>query len=387
MKRLIPLSLTTLLILTQVGCSPTGSDSVIVPGVNNTQSQVSPEELNDKIESFDLMLLHTNQDKAVNPITPERIQSLKLDGKSIDLNSILLPGSEENKALANSDQDRFNTAQKVAEGGNLVVFGGKGIFSFLTPQSDQNTLIEIKLKDDAQTYQIVRLENLSRGTMVLENGKVRGAFDTLGGFAVKGTGEDALALIQKMLSNPDLYYALSNFDFKAFVNTYFSEGVDVKVFTEDKQLIKVSALSPQETSSEADESSEAAEIKAAIEEQVANGTRPLTRYIGTWTPESDFILNLVPGGKLDLGFAAVSDLRYRASATLDSDSFAGEGQVDTLDFKDKELSIQVTSGGNSLDLKLKYINNNRVSVSLEGISGISDLQPMIGTEVFLKRLK
>ena len=342
MKRyLLPLGLSLSLAL--VACSPasgpaTAPESPAVETPNQaTQIQA---------ESYDVKLLVAGENGAVNPLTPENIAELKLDGQKIANTDMIQVGTAAAEALSKSDSAQQELMDKVSAGESQVIFAGGGVYSFIAPISDKSNQLEVTLKDSGQSYQVELVNGLNQGIMVLNmDGKVQGTYSLEAGFEVKQAG------------------GLGDFlgDLLAGV------GIDLGSASGGGTI-----------------GGEGAEDE--VKEKDAAASHSLAAYTGHWTLASDLLLSLVPGGKLEVEFHNVSESTYQGTAHLAAGSFTGQGTVDDLEYTDNTVTLKVSASGKSIDLKLTSNGPNSVSATLLSANDLPEVNSFIGVSVDLKRL-
>jgi len=383
MKRLLSLALT---ILTLSACSvnlPQSLGPAKAPVA--AQKQPSVAEINAAADIFDLMLLAKGANGASNPVTPEQLVSIKLDGKAIAPASILLPGSASADAFAQA-KTRQSEALKIFQGQTVAIFGGNGAYTFVLPRSDKNSVLEIQLKGQAQPYQLIRFANLSRGTFVLApDGSIDGGFNTRGGFSTKAEGDGVLDALEDIFTNTASYYALAGFAISSFAHFYQAEQGQVTVTTQDNHELVFEPAAPAEPVSDtpiSDEQEQQAEQEVTAD--VGANLSPLLGYVGDWTLESDLIKALIPGGELTLSLAQTGSDTYRGTARVAQGSYSGESKVsgggDT-----STLNLSASSQGKSVGLQIRLVSANRIGVKLTQADGVAEAAGMVGMEVFLKR--
>lgn len=384
MKRILSLALSLFVVSSISACStsqtPANPNN---PGQTGT-NQSNSAELSAKTDLFDTMLLVKDSNGVNAPVTPERIESLSVDGKAVATSSILLPGSAAAEGYK-SEKNRLDAAAKVAAGTPLVIFGGNGTYSFMVPKSTQNNVVELKLKGDTQTYKLIRFNNLTRGTFVLNNGGIQGAFNTREAFAVK-QATDIMTLLQQIFSSPASYYALASFDINAFVNYYQANGGQITVTTDNNQELTFEPTQPQapsgtSTVTDAEEQT----VQQAVETTVGADLSPLLGYIGTWTLENDLIKALVPGNTFDLEVAQTGQDSYRLRAILASGTYSGEGKHTGGTATSSTLNLNVSAGDKSLSVQFRLVDNNTLGVKLTQVNNVGELSSFVNTEVHLKR--
>lgn len=328
--------------------NPAGNSGTPTTGTETPAAQINAD-------AFNLMVLVAGEQGSVNPLTPESIAELKIDGKMIPTSAILQTGTPEAEALSKSESAQQERLKKIEAGEAAVIFGGSGIYSFFVPESENGNQVSIRLKDSDKTYMIERAQALSRGTMVLAlDGSVDGAFDTREGFEVK------------VFNFGDIGSAFGDaLGGGAFFNsTAFNPNNLPVLFTDEE-----------------DEE----EVKARLNSQVATGTHPLTAFTGNWTLASDFLLGLIPGGQLEVSFRNVSENTYEGTAHLEFGSFSGQGTVEELQINNGSVTMNVSSQGKSVDLKLTSNGPNDISATLLNASDLPDVNAFVGTSVDLKR--
>ncbi|PKL75294.1 MAG: hypothetical protein CVV27_16120 [Candidatus Melainabacteria bacterium HGW-Melainabacteria-1] len=363
-------------------CSPAGQ-STLPPGQQTAPGTLSAAEINAKVDLFDAMLLVKGADGVVNPVTPERIESLSIDGKVIAANAIVLPGSTNAEAYS-AEKARLDLATKSANGQPQAFFGGNGAYSFLLPKTGKNSTLALKLKGDSQNYQLVRVSNLSRGTFLLSGGQITGGFNTRGEFQVKQNGSNPLADLQAMFLGS--YFALSQFDINGFVNYYQANQGQVTITTQNNQRLVFEASNSEQPSSQG--SASEADLNAAREQlqsEVGANISDLLGYIGSWTLESDLVKALVPGGAFSLEVSKTGTDTYRLTANLASGAYSGEGRHVAGSASGSDLKLGVSAGSKSLEVEFRLENSNRAGVKLTKAEGVAELSALVGTEIFLRR--
>lgn len=390
MKSIVSLTLASLLISSLAACSPAPQGATPPTQTNNQTSGLSAAQIDAKVDLFNLMLLSKGADGVVSPITPERIESLRIDGKTVAPSAILQAGSGATESYVGTGAAanlRQQAAAQVVNGQPLTIFGGKGTYSFLIPHTNANSKLELKLKGDARSYQLIRFNNLSQGTFVLaQDGKIEGGFKTTSGFSTKSEGDGILNALQNIFGSPDSFFALAQFDIAAYVNFYLSNNGQVTVTTSDNQHLVFEPSNPAEPTSQGPAGAgEAAAAQQDVSQDLSGNITPLLGYIGTWTLESDLLKALIPGGALDLEVAKTGTDTYRLTAKLASGSYSGQGKHTGGSASDSELKLGVSAGDKSLEVKIHMVNANRVGITLTKAEGAAELSSFLNQEVYLKR--
>lgn len=338
-------------------------------------------EVEAKVQLFDTLLLVKDANGAVNPVTPEQISSLKLDGKAIAASSIVLPGAASSENLIKADVQLTEAGKVVQSGQPMVIFGGNGTYSFVAPKTDKNGLLEIQLKGDSHTYQVLYVSNINKGTFLLDAGKVSGGFNTRGEFKTQQAGGGLFDQLGNIFNNPNGYYALAQFDVAALVNFYQANGGQVTITTKDNQQLVFAANDPNTGTP----GTGSADIKQEVTGALQGNLNALLGYVGSWTLESDFLKALVPGGQLTVDFSKTGTDSYRLAANLASGSYAGEGKLVSGGGDASTLNLDVSANGKALSVVVNQVSNNRISIKLTKADGVPELAVMLNQEVFLKR--
>lgn len=383
----LKLSLSLLLIsLSLSACSVSLPQGVNLGNGSSQQAAASAADIDNKGDLFDVLLLSKGSDGNNSPITPDQITSLRLDGQAIAPSSILLPGASDSSSLSDA-KTRQTEAAKVLQGKAISMFGGNGAYTFVIPKTGKNSVLELQLKGQTDTYKLIRFANLSRGTFVLSSGgQITGGFNTRGAFQTKAEGSGVLDSLTAIFTNPGGYYALGQFAIQAFSNFYQSESNQIKVTTKDNHELVFQPAQPSAPASDTPISDQQeAQTQANVNQSVGDTQSPLLGYIGSWTLESDLLKALIPGNQLLLTVAtAAGKDTYRLTASLASGSYSGESKV-TGSGDASTLNLAVNSGGKSLGVQIRMVTSNRISIKLTSASGVAELSSMVGTEIFLKR--
>lgn len=387
MKQIFSISLSLLVVAGLTACGPTGT-STLPNGQTRTPADsgaLTAAQVEAKVDNFDAMLLVKGADGVVSPVTPDRIESLSVDGKAVASSEIVMPGSSAAEAY-NTEKARLELAGKTVNGQPVVLFGGNGAYSFLLPKTGQNSVLALKLKGDSQTYQMVRVSNLSRGAFLMANGQVTGSFNTRGEFAVKQNSANVMANLQGMFSGG--YFALANFDVNAFVNYYQSNGGQITIMTQNNQRLVFAPANPNQPTSQGEASAaDINAIKAQVQSEVGANISDLNGYIGTWTLENDIIKALVPGGTFSLDVSKTGANTYRLTANLAAGSYSGEGQHVAGTATGSDLKLGVSAGSKSLEVQVRLASSNRAGIKLNKAEGVAELSAIVGQELFLKRVQ
>ena len=380
MKRVLSLAL----ILSLSACSVNLPEGLKQPVARDTVA--STADINAKADLFDLMLLSKDAKGVNNPVTPDQLVSLRLDGQNVAPTSILLPGSAAADAFTQA-RTRQEEAAKALQGKPVVIFGGNGAYTFVLPRSDRNSVLELQIKGQTESYKLIRFANLSRGTFVLApGGQVEGGFNTRAAFTTKAEGDGVLDALTAIFTNPAGYYALAGFAISSFANFYQTQDGHVTVTTQDNQELVFEPATPQAPSSqESISDAEEAQAEQEVSEDVGAGLSPLQAYVGNWTLESDLIKALIPGGQLLLSLAQTGNDTFRGTASLASGSYSGESKVsgngDT-----STLNLAASSQGKTVGIQIRLVSNNRIAVKLTQAEGVAEASGMVGLEIFLKRV-
>ncbi|MEZ0370039.1 MAG: Flp family type IVb pilin [Candidatus Sericytochromatia bacterium] len=419
MKHAVSLSLSLFMLSNLAACGPIQPAAKPPAGQNVQNNSLSVAEINSKADLFDMMLMVKGADGVVSPVSPDRLESLSLDGKSIAPASILLPGSMAASGFASQASVQAEASKVILKGQPWVIYGSNGVYTFLMPKTGRNSKLVFKLKGDNHSYELLRVANLSRGSFVLANGQIQGAFSIRDGFQIKPTAVEyavmlsliivvCLAAIQFLGPNSsttfsqvganlgtsqeqqaayNAYYALGRFDVAGFANYYQSNGGEITITTQDSQQLVFAAASPEQpTDTETADVQEVSGARAEIQAQLGNYLSPLLSYVGSWTPESDLVKSLIPGGNMTLEVTRRSDDTYRLSAVLASGTYAGEGKyVSGGEGSSAPLNLGISSGGKTLEVKFRLVYPNLLGATLLKADGVPELAPALNQEIRFKR--
>lgn len=395
MKKLLAISASLVLVSTQWGCVSEKAP-ITTPAPNQEVNQGASDNdaaQQNAISHFDVKLLVQNEDQSFDPVTPEDLKELKFQGKMVDLASILLPGDADAAKLDTSESARKAELDKVTQGQSVFVYNGNGVYSVFTPKADQNMSLDIQLKGDSNSYRVVRVNNMTKGTFVFKDAKVTGGFETEGAFKIMQTS-GAEAAFEKLFANGGAgFNSTSGFDLSGFGNAFFAEGLKVTISTSEGGLFSIDAQGEASVENQTD-------LKATLEQkktETANSMaedasflNELARFEGNWQPESNLLLSLIPGNQLSLGFKRVSKSVIESSAVLADGSYSTTSQIDSLisggNASSKELMLDLASGDKSLSVVLKWHNANRLSATLKSQNNAGELSLLVGQEIFLNRI-
>jgi hypothetical protein len=379
------ISLPLILIALSLGaCNNTVPTALNQPATPRTENAVTPT-FNGKVSLSDLMLLTRDSNKATNPLTPDTLAGLKINGQNVGLASLILPGSSAAEKFGNS-ATRTAELQKVAAGSQAVLFGGNGVWSLLLPSSDKASVLELQLKGRSDSYKIVLEPGFNRGVMVLDNNRVTGAYQTSGGFATKSATDPNAPenRLGEIFTNPDAYYANGGFSPERFNAFYNSEDTRVIISSNNQQRSFDSANPEQDTESPLDP--EAREkIKTEVEDAVQ--LNPLMHFTGRWTLEDRMLLQLIPGQQLLIELREAGPDRFQAVATLVTGSYSGNLPYTAVNVSNpNNLSMDVVNGSRKITLALDKINFNRIGVKLQSVEGLPELSGFAGLSLKLTRV-
>lgn len=385
MNRIFTLSLSLLVVAGLAACGPAGQTN-LPNGQQSTSGALTAAQVEAKVDNFDAMLLVKGTDGVVSPVTPDRIETLSVDGKAVAASAIVLPGSAAADGYS-AEKARLDLAGKAVNGQPVVLFGGNGAYSFLLPKTGKNSVVALKLKGDSQTYQLVRVSNLSRGAFLMSAGQVTGSFNTNAEFATKQAGgAGVMANLQSMFSGG--YFALANFDVNAFANYYQSNGGQITITTSNNQRLVFAPASPDAPTSQGTATdAERNALKAQVQTEVGANISDLNGYVGTWTLESDLVKALVPGGNFSLDVAKTGVNTYRLTANLAAGSYSGEGQHVAGTATGSDLNLGVSAGTKALGVQVRLASSNRAGIKLTKAEGVAELSALVGQEIFLKRVQ
>lgn len=390
-RLLLAMSLMVSLSASLTACQ-TSSAPVATQSAQSAEAQQAAlkAKIDAQTELFDLMLLRADPAGFNAGIPPEDIESLKIDGKAVSLIDILLPGADSTENLKN-EKNQLDVAAKVADGGTQLIYGGGSVYSFLIPQTDKNSLLEIKLKGDSQAYQLVRVHNLTRGTFVLDKTGVVGGFSTAESFSVKQedrtgiyaddkTKAAATAQLYQIMLNPQAFFDRVKFGIDQFTNLYQTEGgkVSLIAFGSPISSMSVSPLDlnapvPAKILTESDWKN--AWITA---EKRVGFLSPLLSYVGNWTLANDLFRSAMPGGKCDLKIQQLGQDAYRLELALGSGTYAGQGQHSGV-ATGTSLKLQVSAGDKSFTTDISLDSPNMMRVAPGSLAGIPELKVFEGS--------
>lgn len=372
-------------LLLVAGLSACSTSLPSTPATGTQQTAVADIEA--KTDLFDVMLLSTDANGNKVPVTPDQISSLRIDGKAIAASAILLPGTADSDSFSQADK-RQQEAAKAVNGQPVTVFGGNGAYTFVVPKTGKNSVLELQLKGQSSSYQLIRFANLSRGTFVLgSNGQVQGGFNTNAAFTTKAEGGGVLNGLSAIFANPSGYYALAQFTIGAFQNFYQGAQGEIKVTTQDHHELTFQPTTPDQASGDKTLSSEQAnQVKTEVTQAIGADLSSLLFYLGSWTLESDLLKALIPGNQLTISVANGSAAdSYRLTAALASGAYSGESKVSG-GGDATTLNLSVSSDGKSVGVQIHLVSSNRISIKLTDVQGAAELSGMVGTEIFLKRV-
>lgn len=388
MKSLLLLSL-SLCVVSVTACSPTPF-SASAPTQANL---LSDSALNAGVKTFEMQLFAANTAGQRNPVSPDQLQSLQLGQRAIAVNTLVLPGAAADaELLASSSQQRARLSEVVSSGNSLVIYRGSGVYSVFQPASEQDSSLSVQLKNASAAHQIYLPAGMTGARLVLKPAaEVEGALQYAPGFSLKQESPSLLALFQQALAqwtpgadNP--FEALLRMQGNSgtlrqgddvWLNLLLQAGLDPSAtpfVPTDAQLNSLFAALEQQDQSLSDLQKNA---QAAL----------LLRIAGRWQPESPLVQALVPGGKLVLGLAFAGDNSYQAEAELADASYSSSGSLPALSVNGDSLNLQIAQSGRSLELEVKVLNDNRLSVTLKGATGADQLKGLVGSELFLNRVR
>lgn len=393
MKTFLSLSLSLCLLGTLTACGP--SQPVAQTGQSTSNGALAVAEINAKADVFNAMLMTKDANGVSIPLTPERIDSLSIDGKTVAPASIALPGAESAKSVSTEQAIQLQASKVVQQNQPWVIFGANSVYSFVTPKAAAGNKIELKIKGDSQTYQLLRLANVNRGAFVLSKGQVQGAFSLNEGFALKQASGSAtvmsslLAMLSLNASSSlDEFYNPAQFALTSLQNFYQS-GVDsVVVYTPGMQQLTFD-LSGKSTATSTISADDLNKYRNQTETELGDYISPLTGYIGAWTLEDPAIVALIPGGGMTLELSKTGKQSYKLSATVAGNTYSGEGSYTATGTGggtgSEPITLEISSGSKKLQVKFRLSTPNTLGATLLKADGVAELAIALNKEISFKR--
>lgn len=377
MKPLVVLAAAAVLTSSLLACAPQQAPT----GPSNPAPSTNPANLTQEekiaagVVMFDLMLAHKDANGVQSPISPEDIESLQVDGKTVASSEILLMGTSSTQNL------KPTNLQAALDGKALVHFGGKGIYTFAVAKSaNSGNKITLKLKSDSQSYTLIRPAQFDRGTLVLQAGTVRGGLTLVSGFQTAQTDTKIIARYQSMLSLQN-YFSNANFDMSTLLSSYFSDGSNVVVTTTDNKQFQ---FANGETTPIQEQSISGADAQKAQQEaqQAVAPPSPLSSYVGNWILRSV----VIPGGSLQIKLRELPNQKFSASTVFQGQTYTGETSYEAVGNADlSDVNTTVTAGSARLTLNLKRETPNQVRVTLAEVLGVDVLKSFVGFNATMER--
>lgn len=386
-KPLLFLSL-SLCVASVAACSPI-SLSASAPSQAHL---LSDSALNAGLKTFELQLFVANAAGQRNPVSPDQLQSLQLGQRAIPVSSLVLPGAAADaELLASSNQQRARLSAVVSSGNSLLIYRGSGVYSVFQPASEQDSSLSVQLKEASSPHQIYLPAGMTGARLVLKPAaEVEGALQYAPGFSLKQEAANLFDLFQQALAE---WTPGADNPFEALLRMQGNSGTLRQGDDVWLNLLLQAGLDPSATpfvpgDGELNRFFEGLEQQdQSLSELQQNAQAALLlRIAGRWQPESPLIQALVPGGKLELGLAFAGDNSYQAEAELAEASYSRSGSLPALSVSGDSLNLEIAQSGRSLDLELKVLSDNRLSVTLKGATGAAQLEGLVGSELFLNRV-
>ncbi|MFN8576547.1 MAG: hypothetical protein U0354_06795 [Candidatus Sericytochromatia bacterium] len=348
------LALSTILISSTVGCTNTISNTA--PNTNpavtadSKKDLAKPDKASKEEElNLDSFELETEDDSGIkNPISPEDIDYLELNGTKIMSKDIVI-------ATSKSDLTK-----------GVLRFGGAGIYYF-TPTKENKDILNVKFKKS----NIVATIPILKPSFSIKATATNGYFFT-------GVGGTGLTFIIKN-GNP-VYVAGKNGNSSFIIdmekNTFsYSNGTNEKTFSLNDIISKDSPTGTSIT--------EATKVQLeAIKKQVDKGAKvSLYPYIGVWKLN---LFSYYGGLPLIFTIRRTAVDAFSITSIINNNTISTTGKYDNKQEKLDSISFEQTFGKESFKAKVAIVSENNLTLTIISAEG-ETLKSFVGTPIPLTR--
>jgi len=399
MKSIHLVSVSLLLSTGLLACSPQG----VTPKLPNHSQQavLSDVEIEAQVQAFELSIFTENASGARNPLSPDQLEYLQLDQHQLQAQQLTLPGISRHDSLGKTDSEQRKWLTTVAQGAPQIVFNGGGQYTVFMPASSENGVLSLKLRNQAEAYLFLRAADLNSANLILKpNAELLAELDAGEGFRLQQTDSAQSQSLRQRLRA--LFQSLSPAErrqARALTRRFLLhvKGEQSLLRLLDQTITRLELVAGQQPAFQpsknpvAEEQSllDSAEAEfSLLNQQLADPTHQLLlNFAGRWQPESDFLRALIPGNKLIVSLGFEGENSYQASAELAESSFNTQGSLPELALESRDsLTLQVKRGNQSIEVQLKVVNENRISLTLLQSVGASDLNPLLNNPIYLHRV-
>lgn len=391
MKKTFPLlSCSLILSLGLLACAP--QNNPVSPGTNQQQA-LSDAEINSQVRAVSLNVFAENAAGVRNPLSPDQLEYLQLGQSSrIAAQDLILPGTPGSEDLSDSTAQRA-LLSKVAQGETQVFFNGAGQYTVFMPASTTG-LIHLKLREQNSTHRLLNGTELRHANLILQpNGSLKAEMNADSGFGLlQNTDSSPSDWLQQLLQNKTPAERLQLLQMANRYLLYVQENMATLRFPDLRieNFVFGTDGSTQpggEANGEGLETADAA-FKVLSEQLTDPNHQVLLNFAGRWEPESTFLKALIPGNKLVVGLSFDGENSFQASAELAEASFSTRGTLPDLSGQSPDqLNLTVSRGNQSVQVELKVLNENRLSLTLLQSQGADELNPLLNNPIFLNRLR
>lgn len=389
-KTISMISYSLILSLGLLACAP--QNTPVSPGTNQ-QQVLSDAEINSQVRAVSLNVFAENAAGVRNPLSPDQLEYLQLGQNTrIAAQDLILPGTAGTEDLSDSSAQRA-LLSKVAQGENQVFFNGAGQYTVFMPASTTG-LINLKLRDQNSTHRLLNGAELRNANLILQpNGSLKAEMNAGGDFGLlQNANSTPRDWLQELLQSKSPAERLQLLDMANRYLLYVQANMATLRFP-DLRIENFVLGADGSTQPGGEANSEGLETADAsfkvLNEQLADPNHQvLLNFAGRWEPESAFLKALIPGSKLVVGLSFDGANSFQASAELAEASFSTQGTVPDLSGQSPDqLNLTVSRGNQSVQVELKVLNENRLSLTLLRSQGADELNPLLNNPIYLNRMR
>jgi hypothetical protein len=416
LKKTAPLFL-TLLLAGQLGCS-TGTSTTTptqtkLPDTNTTSSASNgtTNQQNDNQVKFsdltNILLTETDASGAVNPVTPDEIEYISVDGTIIKGSDISIVG--ENSFSTKGWFDGIgaffsnllsinNPPKKTAPAPSVVAVKTKTspVVYTIPVIPDYGSNIRANIQGNTVTGGYIPAKAISDngaglispngGTLISPNG---GTLISPNGASIVANNSSRLTASNGIVANNTSRFELSSpmpykgttdlFDFKQCeaIFTSSSASSNITIFSADgSQYVYNDKLSNPVKTSISQELFESTKANMAVGLQVLS---PISPYVGSW----NYKLNMFGlNEEIKLQVYETANNKFSVGTVFKGQTYTGTG-----DNVETNGAFELNAGYSNISVRLRLKNEgtNRISLTLLNSGGVSEVAPFVNMPFMLNR--